>query len=265
MDDEEVSHKHAFRLLSKLFGHAQNDILSMGPPQDAVYDAIFQSVPFMHRDIAALIYDFASFTREKILNVNWHRVTWLTLDDDQEGLWNLYDRDRDDQHFDLFYVNKSDDKGYDDVSIHVQICDDLAGCNQKLTVLQQEAGKEESYKFQMIELLEKQEAMQKWCLGQCSAYIPTFSFNARDHATLIAKVLKFHGMDPKMCHYIYVASGVKVDLEHQTGISAKRRVVEVFREICGSETRFRPHGSKKPSKYHSLVTGQQDISRLLQL
>ena len=153
------------------------------------------------------------------------------------------------------------------MSIHVQICNDVDSCNQKISILTEEAGKQESYKFQMIELLEKQDPSQKWCLGQCSAYIPTFSFNARDHAILIQKVLKFHGMNPKMCHYIYISSGVKVELEQtcqSTGIGEKRRVVEVFRQICGSKTRFRPHGSKKPSRYHSLVTGGQDISRLFQ-
>ena len=74
--DEDTAHKYAFKLLSKLFGHAQNNILSMGPPQDKIYEAIFESIPFLHRDIAALIYDFASYTMERILNVNWHRITW---------------------------------------------------------------------------------------------------------------------------------------------------------------------------------------------
>ena len=167
----------------------------------------------------------------------------------------MYDRNKDDTYFDLFYINKSDEKGYDDVSIHVQICDNIDRCNKKLTVLEQEAQEEESYKFQVLELLEKQDPTQKWCLGQCSAYIPTFSFNARDHATLISKVLKFHDMNPKMCHFIYIGPGVKVELENNTALSEKRRVVELFRQITGSKTRYRPHAPKKPSRYHSLLNG----------
>jgi len=240
-------------MLSKLFGYAQNDgLLSIGMRQDKVYDAIFESVPFMHRDIVALIYDFASYTMQRTLNINWHRITWLTVEDDQEGLWNLYDRDRDDQHFDLFYINKQDERGYDDISIHVQICDDIKSCDKKLTILQREQRKEESYGFHLLELMEKHDPTQKWCLGQCSAYIPTFSFSHRGHATLILKVLKFHRMNPKMCHFIYIGPALKVELEDGPSIAEKRHVVEIFREISGSTTRFRPHGPKKSTEYHGM-------------
>lgn len=166
----------------------------------------------------------------------------------------MYDRDRDDQHFDLFYISKSE-KGYDDISVHVQICTNPTRCGQKLNLLEQYRDNGDSQKFHLLEMLDKGIGRQKWCLGQCLAAIPTFSFNVRDHALLLSKVLKYHGMNPILCHSIYVGPGVKVELEQKQGIGAKRKVVELFRKICGSETRFRPHAPKKSARLHSLLTG----------
>ena len=103
-------------------------------------------------------------------------------------------------------VSKQEEKGYTDTTIGIQICEGQR-CNEKLETLQSGS----PFAFQSVNIEETMNPQQRWCLGQCSGDIPDFSFTLKEHAKLIGKVLEFHGLNAKLCHFIYVGVGVRVE------------------------------------------------------
>ena len=237
--DAKASTQRAFSLLSRLLGHAMHMTVydESSRAEEKVYDAIMEAVPFLDKDTVSIIYDFQSITLSHFLNVSWHRIEWTTLPDDTEGIWNAYDRESEHQHFDLFYLKKQDEKGYDDVSLQIEICDDIEKCNEKLKCLEDRS----PFGFSMANMMDNSNRKQRWCLGMCAAYIPMYSFVLRDHAKLIGKVLKYHNLNPVQCHYIYVGEQFDIKIEN------KEKIVNEYNAVFGSKTKFRPHAPKKPA------------------
>eukprot|EP01083_Nonionella_stella_P078700 215525_1 len=242
LDDDMEAMKKAFKLLLKLSGHAQAIVCSGEPPEDRIYDTILEAVPYLNLDIASVIYNYSTLTGQHIIYVSWHKIRWLNLSEDQDGLWALYDRKRGDQYYDLYYLSKQDEKGYDDTTIGIEICDDRDACNKKLDML--DSG--DMFAFASVDMNERLRSNQRWCLGQCASYIPNNSFNLNEYAILIGKVLEFHGLNPRLCHYIYIGVGVKGETKH------KSKIVDAFNVKYGTNARYRPHKQKRPMLLHDI-------------
>ena len=231
--DEQISTQKAFKLLYKLYGHAQ--CVEVCQSQTDIYDIILNTInPYLGKDIVTIIYNYSTSAGcSYIINVSWHRIKWYNLNLDQHGLWNLYNRCNyaKKQYYDIFYLFQTNEKGYTYLSIYIEICDNVTKCDEKLAMLQDG--------FDRVNELERTNPKQRWCLGQCLSYIPKYSFNIQEHAILIAKVLDFHGLDPKLCHYIYLGVGMNSSMNY------KKKVVDAFKKKYNTNTKYRPHQQKR--------------------
>ena len=237
LEDRLICNEKALRTLQKLLGHAYHITFHGHMSQEKVYDAIMEAVPFLDKDIVSIIYDFQSNALSHFINVSWHRIQWGICPEDLEGLWNEYDRESGHQHFDLFYLKKQNDSGFESVVLQIEICNDIKRCNKKLDCVSSNS----YFGFSQSNMMDKMEQRQRWTLGSCSAYIPSFSFLLQDHAKLIGKVLNYNGLNPARCHYIYIGVGFHNSIED------KEMIVNHYRDIFGSQTKFRPHAPKRPS------------------
>ena len=237
INDPHISMEKALKTLQKLLGHAYHIIMHGDMSQDKIYDAITEAVPFLDKDIVSIIYNFQSNTLCRLMNVSWHRIQWMMFPENTKGLWNEYDRKSGHQHFDLFYLKKQDDCVFDEVLLQIEICNDIKRCNKKLECVNSNS----YFGFREINMMDNMERRQRWRLGGCASFIPSYSFVLRDHAKLIGKVLKYYDLNPVRCHYIYVGAGFDHSIEE------KEMIVNEYRSMFGSQTKFRPHAPKKPS------------------
>eukprot|EP01084_Bolivina_argentea_P186786 321866_1 len=240
--DEDACTEMACQLLFKLYGHAEAISFIGETHREDLFDAILETVPYLNNDIISIIYNYVTLTGQNVIYVSWHKIKWLNFEENQRSLWKLYDIKTDIMYYDICYLAKDDEQGYQDIEIMMEICDDKKSCDDKLDTI-------ESYTFghEMIDMKEKLNPRTRWNLGTCPSSVPNYSFSLKEHAILIGKVLKFHNLNPKLCHYIYV--GIQIHVNRND----KSKIVDAFNEIYGSNTRFRSHTKKEPMMFHDMM------------
>ena len=221
-DDENTATLKASKLLYKLYVHAL-DIVRFGEPeQEDVCDAILDAVPHFDKDIASIIYNFLAFWPwdNHIFNVSWHRVKWYNQPHDQMGLWDLYDRSADNQHYDIFYLSKEGHKGCPIAMMNIKICNDIQKCNDEM-------------RFDDVSSKASTTPSQRWCLGSCPSFVPNLLFSSKEYAIMIGKVLELHGLHPKLCHSIYIGDEIKLSARR------KSKIVDEFNKTHASNAKIR--------------------------
>ena len=229
-DDDDTANAKASKLLYKLYVHALDIVNSGEPDQEQVFDAILEAVPYFDNDTASIIYDFLVSGCDRLLNVSWHRLKWQNERYAQMGLWELYDRAAN-QHYDICYLSIETSRGRPISAINLQLCNDIRECNSKLRLL--ETGL--PIAFDQVSMEESKEPIQQWCLGTCQSIVPNLLFSSKEYAILIGEVLEYHGLNPKLCHYIYIGVGVQVNSEE------KFEIIDEFNKIYASNAKFRPN------------------------
>eukprot|EP01084_Bolivina_argentea_P260949 440832_1 len=238
----EKAYQKGIKLLMELYGHAQGILFKGEASFDEVCEAIISCFPFFDdKNLLGVLYNYSSIMGpSKQIEISWHKIRWNLTEECQEGLWDKYDIDSDNMLYDLYYICKLSENGYRDYMLNIQICDDVQHCEDKIKMCNNGC-------HVMVDAMEKWEEQEKWCLGTCAAYIPSYSFKVKQHGILIWKVLQLFELNPKLCHSIYVGREV------QCGYKEKEEIVKTFNEISGANALWRSHKKQDANIFDGLM------------
>eukprot|EP01084_Bolivina_argentea_P319059 553417_1 len=239
----DTAYQKAFKMLMELYGHAQSILCAGETSFDDVCDAIINCIPFFtDRNLLAIIYDYSSeMGPSRSLQISWHKIRWYTVDECHKEFWTKYDVESD-VLYDIHYICKRDEKGYEDYMLNILICNDKKACEDKIKMCNEG-------KHYIVDRMEMMGKIKKWCLGNCAAYIPNYSFQLKHHAVLILKILQLYKLKPKLCHVIYVGKEVRC------GYKEKGDIVAEFNKISGAKTLWKSHKRKHSNMLQELMGG----------
>eukprot|EP01084_Bolivina_argentea_P214251 363761_1 len=199
--DEEMALKVAFKLLFKIYGHAETIVTAAEENKEDIYAAISDAIPIFDDDVISVIYGYCTIYND-VINIGDFCLKWCNLCthvDTYESLWSSYDRDNQ-VEYDIFYLCKTHDC-IQDIMIMYEICDGKA-CEDRINTVNDSP-------FVMIGGSVISTA-DRWCLGSTVASIPNRSFELKQIAEFIGKVLEFNRLDASLCHSIYIGLEVNV-------------------------------------------------------